>query len=65
MRHYSWRKVNLAQFYLWTAFLLPANLFGWVSSVKLISNLSIVALSLGALAAWRADVPNKKEDGDG
>jgi hypothetical protein len=43
--------------------LTPVAYFaGWLKSVTFVAVLSLWALALGALAAWRSDVPEIPED---
>jgi hypothetical protein len=57
-----WRKISgcgvILALILWGV----ATYFDWVNSVRFVSHLSLLAIVLSFLAAWRADVPTKSED---
>lgn len=59
----TWRRFNALRAAFYVFVLSPlAYGFGWLNSVRFVSVLSLVALAEPAVAAWRADVPNRKED---
>lgn len=58
----TWRGTNLAlvvaMLVLWAA----AALTGWIGSTIFIGHVSMLALVLAALSAWRSDVPLEEEE---
>lgn len=56
----TWRKANLILTLIWAAIIPIAILTGWIYSLAFISAASIYANVASHIAAWRADVPNRK-----
>jgi hypothetical protein len=61
----SWRRVNAAGALISAIIWGIATYTDWVNSVRFISHISMATMVFTFIAAWRADVPNRrgKEDG--
>jgi len=64
-RVFTWRFFNGLRAILYALMIPVAYMLGWLDSVPLVNVLSVIALVESAIAAWRADVPNRREDLDG
>ena len=56
-----WRRFNGALIPGVVVLWLAATYFEWMSSVKFLSHISLFALALAAVAAWRSDKPTPPE----
>lgn len=56
----SWRNINavgaVVSLILWGV----ATWTDWINSVRFVSHISMLALVISFIAAWRADVPDKE-----
>lgn len=63
-RHVTWRNFNLLGAILSAILWVIATDTGWISSIKFLSHISMATMVFTFVAAWRADVPNKRRRGD-
>lgn len=56
----TWRRFNGLRVCAYLVLTPVAWYLGWLNSVPFVSLLSIWALIESAIAAWRADVPNRE-----
>jgi hypothetical protein len=57
----TWRRANLWLAIAWAVIIPVAVATGWIYSLAFISAASIYANVASHIAAWRADVPNRRE----
>jgi hypothetical protein len=57
----TWRRANLLLAIAWAVLIPVAVATGWIYSIAFISAASIYAKVASHVAAWRADVPNRRE----
>lgn len=55
-----WRKLNAVGAIISTILWGFATWVGWINSVAFVSHISMLALVVSFIAAWRADVPDKE-----
>ena len=56
-----WRRFNGLLIPACVVLWIAAFHYGWLSSVTFIAHVSLFALALGAVSAWRADKPTPPE----
>lgn len=56
----TWRKLNAVGAAVSVAIWAVATWLGWIDSVAFVSHISMLALVVSFVAAWRADVPVQK-----
>lgn len=59
----SWRRFSAIRTLVYVGLTPVAYLLGWLSSVRFVSLLSIVALVESAIAAWRSDAAAQDNGG--
>lgn len=64
MRVRSWRTANFVGVVLSVVLWVVATVVGWIDSVAFVSHVSMLALVVGFVAAWRSDVPTEDPPGD-
>jgi hypothetical protein len=57
----TWRRANLWLAIAWAVIIPVAVATGWIYSLAFISAASIYANVASHIAAWRADVPNRRD----
>jgi hypothetical protein len=57
----TWRRANLWLAIAWAIIIPVAVATGWIYSLAFISAASIYANVASHIAAWRADVPNRRK----
>lgn len=57
-----WKWVHFCGIWFFVLLWIIAGLLDWVSSVKFVSHVSMVALVLAEVAAWQASRTEQKED---
>lgn len=57
----SWRTLNFVGAIVSTILWGLAVWMDWINSVAFVSHVSMLALVVSFIAAWRADVPDKEE----
>jgi hypothetical protein len=57
----TWRRANLWLAIAWAIIIPVAVATGWIYSLAFISAASIYANVASHIAAWRADVPNRRD----
>lgn len=60
----TWRKANAVGAFLSCLLWGFATWNGWINSVAFVSHMSMLALVVSFIAAWRADVPDKEGEID-
>lgn len=58
----SWRKVNFWAAVAWAAVVPVAHVVGLIHNLTFISDISLYAIIVSHIAAWRADVPDTQEE---
>ena len=58
----TWRIFNGFRVLVYVVLTPVSYALGWLNSVTFVAVLSIWALVESAIAAWRADVPNRERD---
>lgn len=56
----SWRNLNAIGAALSVGVWVIATVVDWIHSVAFVSHISMLALVVSFIAAWRADVPDKE-----
>lgn len=59
-----WRRINAIGVVVSTILWGVATYTDWVNSVRFISHISMATMIFTFVAAWRADVPTPKKEGD-
>jgi hypothetical protein len=57
----NWRRTDLGLLFAMLVLWGIATLFDLIGNTKFIGHVSMLALVLAALSAWRSDAPNPKE----
>lgn len=59
-KHCTWRNLNACGAAVSALLWIVATDTGWVNSIKFLSHISMATMVFTFVAAWRADVPDKK-----